>query len=257
MTEDISNQHEWLRLGAIEKANSIIELTQNLDVKTVLEIGAGTGAILEKLDQHNFAHDYFAVEPSQPLFEYLRDQTNIARLKRVENSVLDRSELANNHFDIAILSHVVEHVPQPAKLIQEAMDIADYVIVEVPLEATMLGNLRAGIQQAITRKDRRANPAGHIQFFSSSKFDSLIRWSGGQILRTRLYVPHPQMNNARRQGPPIRRAYANVTWMASKLLGDVLWSRFYYGHYAVLIQKLNPSDPDVRTEGQPLYYSNE
>ena len=50
-SETIATQNEWLRLGAREKARSVQLLTQGLDIRTLLEVGAGTGAILKELDE--------------------------------------------------------------------------------------------------------------------------------------------------------------------------------------------------------------
>ena len=42
----------------------------------------------------------------------------------------------DNAFDLVVLSHVVEHVEHPRKLLYEAKRVARYVFIEVPLEAT-------------------------------------------------------------------------------------------------------------------------
>ncbi|MCD4670763.1 MAG: class I SAM-dependent methyltransferase [Actinomycetia bacterium] len=43
----------------------------------------------------------------------------------------------NAHFDLAILSHVIEHVEYPRRLLRKAGRVALYVFVDVSLEDTI------------------------------------------------------------------------------------------------------------------------
>jgi hypothetical protein len=251
----VASEHEWLALGAIGKCRSIVQLTTDLDIHTVLEIGAGTGAILEQLDRLGFADEYAAVEPSAPLYDHIASDLDIGRLKHLEQATLEDSRFASQHFDLAILSHVIEHVPNPAALVEQALGVADFVLIEVPLEATPLGNVRATLRTRLSGARRNENSAGHIQFFSKSAMDALTTWCGARVVRSRLYVPYPQMNAARKRGTRPRRAYANVIWAGAHLMGERVWARLYYGHYAVLIQKV--AAVDVDTAGQPLFFAND
>jgi 16S rRNA A1518/A1519 N6-dimethyltransferase RsmA/KsgA/DIM1 with predicted DNA glycosylase/AP lyase activity len=52
--DDPADLHRFLRLAAKQTAHDIIELTSGLDVHSVLDIGAGTGAVLERLDDAQF-----------------------------------------------------------------------------------------------------------------------------------------------------------------------------------------------------------
>ena len=46
---------EWRRVGAIDKARNIIERCNGVDIDSVVEIGAGDGAVLQQLSGTNFA----------------------------------------------------------------------------------------------------------------------------------------------------------------------------------------------------------
>src|SRR5580765_713243 len=123
---------EWRRLGAIDKVDNIISLCGDLPHNSILEIGAGEGSILSRLSELNFGNQLYALEISPSGVETIKNK-GISRL--VECNVFDGYHLPydDNKIDMAILSHVVEHVEHPRQLLYEASRVAKYVFVEVPL----------------------------------------------------------------------------------------------------------------------------
>lgn len=253
--DPIVRHHEWLRLGAREKAQSVIQLAADLDVGSVLEVGAGTGAILERLDEENFGGSYFAVEPSPTLYSYLIGQAKVSRLVESEQTTLENSRFKHRRFDLAIISHVIEHVQEPASIVTDALEVADHVIVEIPLDGNLLGDIRALIKSTLTGIARENNAAGHIQFYSRGDLNSLVAWAGGEVIRSRLYVPYPQMKLMAENGTGLRRVYANVLWFLSRVAGEKLWARAYHGYYAVLIRKRKRMTSEERTNWPTSYFT--
>ena len=103
---------EWRRLGAIDKSRNVLSLCGSYDFANVVEIGAGDGAILEQLSRHGFAHSYTALEISKSAVDAIKDR-NIGGLK--EAVLFDGYSIPfeDGAFDLAILSHVIEHVEHP------------------------------------------------------------------------------------------------------------------------------------------------
>ena len=236
---DLDHLHEWLTLGAREKARSVTMLTDGIPIRTLLEIGSGTGALLEQLDQVEFASRYFAAEPSTDLYRYMIDHGAISRLSPgdTDNATIAESRLSDGHYDLCILSHVLEHVDEPAALLADALSLTDYLLVEVPIGGTWLGNARAKVKTAITRVPRHNNAAGHSQFFSRTDMNRLAGWCGGEVVGRRAYVPYAQMRRAMQTGSLHRRAYARLLWTISHLVGERIWAASYYCHYALLIRR--------------------
>jgi len=161
---------EWRRLGAVDKADNIETLCRNISVSSVIEIGAGDGAILKRLSDLNFAHEYFALEISKSGVDEIKKR-EIPQLK--ECSVFDGYKIPyeDKRFDLAVLSHVVEHVEYPRKILYEASRVAKYIFVEVPLEDTMrLSN------------DFVLDEVGHINFYSPKTIRRLLQTCDLEIL---------------------------------------------------------------------------
>jgi SAM-dependent methyltransferase len=213
MTADLA---DWLETAAEEKADSVAGLAPP-SVKTVIDVGAGTGAVLAALDRRGFADQYWACEPSSDLAGQI---PAIDRLVGVEVGSFDGA-FEGKMFDLAILSHVLEHVRAPARLLSQVLERAAHVIVEVPIEASF-------VTRARTRGTDRArdHPAGHVHFFSENDARKLVSVAGGRLLAERAYFPFS----------PYRRQ-ANGLPQQVMLTVAERWewlARRHYEHFAML-----------------------
>lgn len=154
---------EWRRLGAIDKTANILKLCQGIPHGSVLEIGAGNGAILENLSAKGFAQEYRALDISSSGVELIR-RKNIPGL--VETTVFDgyRTPYADDQFDLVLLSHVVEHVEHPRLLLYEAARVGKRLLVEIPLE----DNVRLPDDFVFDR-------VGHINVYSRKAIRRLLQ----------------------------------------------------------------------------------
>jgi ubiquinone/menaquinone biosynthesis C-methylase UbiE len=162
--------NDWRWIGARDKTENIINLCSHVPHNSICEIGAGEGAILHQLGLANFGEQLFALEISASGVESIQ-QRGIQRL--VESKLFDGYTIpySDQVFDLAVLSHVVEHVEHPRTLLYEARRIAPYVFVEVPLE----DNLRLPHNYLPTE-------LGHINFYSPRSIRNLLQSSGFEVL---------------------------------------------------------------------------
>lgn len=161
---------EWRLLGAINKAHNILTLCKELSINSVIEIGAGEGSILKRLSDLDFAQELYALEISPTGIIAIKNKI-IPCLK--ECSLFDGYNVPYNNkkFDLAVLSHIIEHVEYPRKLLYEAKRIAKYVFIEVPLEDTVR-----------LSQDFLFDEVGHINFYSPKTISRLIQTCNLKVL---------------------------------------------------------------------------
>jgi SAM-dependent methyltransferase len=123
----------WRKIGAIPKVDNIVALCDRYPHKSIIEIGAGEGSVLQELAEREFADELYAIDISESGVRKIQER-QIKNLK--ECSTYDGYTIPypDDRFDIAILTHVVEHLENPRLLIYEASRVAKHLFVEVPLE---------------------------------------------------------------------------------------------------------------------------
>lgn len=150
---------EWRSLGAIEKSSHIVMLCADIPHNTVLEIGAGDGAVLAALKQAGFGSEHRALEISSSAVQLMRDRGLNAQL--FDGS---RVPYPDASFDLVVLTHVVEHLEHPRQVIREACRVGKHVYIEVPTDHTL-------------RLDENYvyDPVGHINFYTPKTARMLLR----------------------------------------------------------------------------------
>jgi len=168
---------EWRRLGALAKAENVVALCAPVPHASVLEIGAGEGALLARLAELGFGRELHAAEISESGVREIRARgiPGLVDCRRFDGETLPDPDAA---FDLAILSHVLEHAEHPRRLLAEAARVARTVFVEVPLEDTWR-----------LPRDFRPDPVGHINFFHRKSLRRFVQTCGLEVLCERVAPP--------------------------------------------------------------------
>ena len=174
---DQQSESQWRKLGAVDKAKNIIDICNTISVDNVLEIGAGEGSLLQELVDHRFGKNLFALEISKSGIDII-NKRKIKKLKEVKLFDGYMIPYKDKKFDLVILSHVIEHVEHPRILLKEAMRVAKYIFIEVPLEDTLFAPT-----------DFKVTRTGHINFYSYKTIRKLLQSSGLKCLNQKISNP--------------------------------------------------------------------
>ena len=168
----------WRALGARNKSANVIALCGHarLHPRTVVEIGCGDGALLHALADRGLAEHYDGFELSAPAARIAAGR-GIPGAGRIEAYDGEHVPVEDGAYDLAVVSHVLEHVPDPGRLLAEAARVARHVLVEVPLEDN----------QSAKRPRKRAEALriGHIQVFSRADVHALAAGAGLRVVAER------------------------------------------------------------------------
>lgn len=171
---------EWRRLGGMDKCENILRLCAQMPHASVLDIGCGDGAILQRLAQTGFGSRFTGLEISPSAVRKAQEK----QIPNCEVRLFDGYELpfTGQQFDLAVLSHVLEHVEYPRRLIHDAARVARNVFIEVPLE----DNWRMP-------RDFVFDRVGHINFYNPRTIRALVQSCGMTISNEHLCHSSPRL----------------------------------------------------------------
>jgi len=217
----------WRALGAVGKADHVVALCARagLDPASTLEVGCGDGALLCELHRRDFGGRLAGAEITEAAAAIARARPEIETV-----AVFDGVQLpfADASYELGLLSHVLEHVPDPVSLLGEVARTSCAVLVEVPLEANLSAS-RAG-------KRGGSAAVGHLQRFDRRSVRELVRGAGMRIA-CELEDPLPLKVHLFHAQTPSARIRAAAKWALRRALhgaAPALARRLFTLHYACL-----------------------
>lgn len=225
----------WLSYGAAAKADSIEALVRPRmpSPEVVLDLGAGTGAVIRELQSRNFAKRYLAVDFSPDACDYMRGHLTNVEVQQAD--IVTRG--LRSKADVVVLSHVLEHLEEPHSLLRSIASHIDFewLVIECPLEDLPVSRLKNLF------RDRRVNLSGHVQFFDAQSFRALVS-EHFEIVDQRHYAPWSS-----NQVLSFLAGKDKLTWpkqLVKRLtqgygprLTAPVWKRLWLGNYAVLCRR--------------------
>jgi SAM-dependent methyltransferase len=217
----------WRALGAVGKADHALALCARAGVRpaSTLEVGCGDGALLCELHRRGFGGRLAGVEIVEAAVAIARERSEIDTVALYDGHHLP---VADDAYDLGILSHVLEHVPDPPALLAEVARACRAVLLEVPLEA----NLSA--QRA--RKREHAAEVGHLQRLDRPAAREIVRRAGLRIA-CELDDPLPLSVHRFFAGSSSAQLAATAKWAlraALHRLAPFAARRLFTVHYACL-----------------------
>lgn len=141
----------------------------------------GDGAVLAELSRRGFGQRLYALEITASGVEAIRAK-NIPNLVEAREFSGYEVPYGDKQFDLVVLSHVIEHVEYPLRLLAEAKRVARHVFVEVPLEV----NVRLPRNFVLDK-------VGHINFYSPVLIRRLLQTCDLKAVRQIVTTPHKRI----------------------------------------------------------------
>jgi SAM-dependent methyltransferase len=224
---------EWRALCAEGKADHVAALAGSLadPPRSVVEVGCGDGVLLAALAARGIGQRRHGFEISERAVELASGRPEIERVERFDGAVLPA---ADGEYDLGVLSHVLEHVPNPAPLLRETARVAGAVVVEVPLEDNRSAS------RAEAQRGREA--VGHLHRFSRADMHALAGSAGLRVVEE-LADPLPLPVHTFWAEGPSAQAKALLKAAARRgvfTLAPARAERLFTVHYAALLVPVSP-----------------
>ena len=220
----------WRTLGAQAKASHVERLLAEagLHPETTLDVGCGDGVLLAELAERRIGRSLSGVELSQAAVAIARSR-ELAGIEEIVSFDGSRLPFDDASFDLAVLSHVLEHVPDPVGLLTESARVARAVIVEVPLEANAAARREAA--------RGKSTAAGHLRRLDRAEVRRSVEDAALEIaaeltdpltLRVQLFFADTPAARARAL---VKAAVRRTVYAVSPRLAE----RLFTVHYACLV----------------------
>lgn len=236
----------WRALSAVGKAEHVLTLCRRagLEPESILKVGCGDGALLCELRSRGFGGRLEGLEIAPQAVALARERPEIDAVALYDGERLPHEDEA---FALGLLSHVLEHVEDPAGLLAEVARVCRAVVVEVPLEDNLSAR-RAG-------KREHAAEVGHLQRLSRSAVHAIVEEAGlrladgsrgGLRVAGELEDPLPLAVQRFFAPTPGARAKASVKWAVRAglhRLAPPLARRLFTVHLACLCVPMDGGPP--------------
>ena len=165
-------EERWAEAENLIRVNKILDLVPEGE-KEVLDLGCYTGVVLDKLKQKG--HSVFGVE----LSEY---GLNECKKKGIPSLKYDLNvfpyPLKSNHYDVVILSEVIEHVLSPDLILNEIKRVLKkkgILIVTTPNLAALTRRIKLLFGRNPNIDISLQDSSGHVRYYTFSSLKELFK----------------------------------------------------------------------------------
>ena len=160
-------REKYIRKRAIQISNELFRI--NRENSSLLDIGCGPGFMLDEF-RNKFKH-VAGIEPSTRLSQYASKKYKL----KVYNSLftLKIAKTIRKKFDVVVLSHIIEHVPDPVdfiKAVSQVLKEKGIIYIETPNIDSWLAKIERSNYTFLT-------PADHVCLYSSKTVFKLMNFA--------------------------------------------------------------------------------
>ncbi|MBO8242406.1 class I SAM-dependent methyltransferase [Prochlorococcus marinus XMU1410] len=169
--------HKWRNFKSCLKISNKNKKIKLSSIKSVCEIGCGTGGILNQLQNSNLIKCIQRIEgwDINPGAIDLAKQ-KYPRIKFINEDLFK----TDNNYDLMICADVFEHIENSYSFLRNLNKKSKYFLFNIPLELSLSTMIRGN---NIIRK--AYNTVGHIHFYSASTANLMLELTGYEIIYQR------------------------------------------------------------------------
>jgi SAM-dependent methyltransferase len=167
---------EWRAMCALDKASNIENMVAGMrsSIQHVLDVGCGTGAVLEHLAAQKIGSSFTGIEIGTE-----RSQGQPGKDFHIHSFDGQRIPYDDKSFDLAYATHVLEHVTDERGFLSEMRRVSrQFVYLEVPCELHLRSSRRA-LQQSLD--------IGHINAYTPESFALQLETSGLTVKNLKVF----------------------------------------------------------------------
>jgi SAM-dependent methyltransferase len=213
----------WRALCAIDKARNIEYMVGALrsSIHDVLDVGCGTGAVLEQLAARNIGCRLTGIEIGTE-----RSQAQPCKNLQIHSYDGQTIPFGDKSFDLVYATHVLEHVTDERGFLCELRRVSRrFVYVEVPCELHLRSSRRA-LQQSLD--------IGHINAYTPDSFVLQLETSGLVVQKRKVFDQHYAIHSF--ISPPWVAAIKSATRKGLLALSETLACRIFTYHCGALCE---------------------
>ncbi|HLX96951.1 MAG TPA: class I SAM-dependent methyltransferase [Verrucomicrobiae bacterium] len=143
----------------------------------LLEIGSFCGIFLDRIRADGW--DVMGLEPDPGPADYARRKYGL----RITDELLPNPALPSGYFDVVVMLHVIEHMPDPSKDLQDIHRMlvpGGVLVVETPRFDSLMFKLFGRRERSLS------NCNGHIHFFTVPTLRRVLEKNGFEVIRVDL-----------------------------------------------------------------------
>lgn len=180
--ENIERDEELMWLQKTEYEDAYLIFNEYFNKGKLIDIGCGTGEFLNYMKEKGY--DTFGIEPSQTAYEKSRDKG-----LNVYSCSLSQFSTNNEKFDIINMTNVLEHIPEPAKVIgscRKMLNKNGIVRIKVPND---FNELQLELVKKLNKNEYWIAAPDHINYFNFKSLINILKFYGFRIINKTVDFP--------------------------------------------------------------------
>jgi SAM-dependent methyltransferase len=219
---DKNNQERLIKAGH----RLLEEITKYHTRGKILDVGAGTGCYLKAAKEKGW--EEFGVELSSYATEFAKKKFGL----EIFNGKLEDAGFPDDFFDVVIMTHTIEHLPDPANFLKEIHRIlkSDGIIY---LSTPNFDSFNA---KRFKEKWWALQPEYHLYFFSPKTLGAMLKKCNFKIIKIDTSNPIMTTGSLRKIGIPagnLRRNFLNKYFSQPKQVIRYLVGKLIQGEIVV------------------------